>query len=327
MLYVIYLRATCLDDRPSLILFAPQNQPRRYLVEILRTPQTCSAIYYSHLKISKKRSEEMALHPKQPRSIKKRTITRWQHQHLRCSNRCHLSFSTDLRHPVLDDRRHRTRTRGSINTSSMLYTTPYIGHADQDLVQHLTDLNLKFRTYRPPRCSGKYCSIIQGAGVGKSRLLAEVRVTIIDLNLSHRSSATTDCLPLTETENGSSPIISCHSFSTSTMVPTSQKFHLEETHSQPESSAGCQLRLSLLETTSSSVQHSRAAPFTVVKSLTIVKDDYGRGVLYQLQATLRWNEQYSRSLSGNNEMRCIFFQDVKKHFTKRLVLICSSYIA
>ncbi|PBL02854.1 hypothetical protein ARMGADRAFT_274710 [Armillaria gallica] len=138
-------------------------------------------------------------------------------------------FLTDLGHTVLDDRRQLTKDEEiEINALSMLFATPYIGRADHSLVQYLTDLNHKFRTYQHPRYSGKYCSIVQNLGAGKSRLLAELGTEKHEIFLIY---------------------INLHD------VADSQNFH-PETHSLPMSSAGCQLRRSPLETTSSNVRHS-----------------------------------------------------------------------
>ncbi|PBK69929.1 hypothetical protein ARMSODRAFT_956749 [Armillaria solidipes] len=240
---------------------------------------------YFHLQIiNQKRLDEMAVTPSNNLDLLKEGLSPDGSINTFCD--ALTGFLTDLGHTVLDDRRQLTKDEETeINALSMLFTTPYIGRADHGLVQYLTDLNLKFRTYQHPRYSGKYCSIVQGSGVGKSRLLAELgtdkhEIFLIYINL--RDVADFAKFPPRD------------SFPANVLcgVPT-------EAVTPRDYFKQCAAFF--------------AALFTVVKR-TIVKDNHGRGGLRQ--ATLRWNEKYSRSLSSNNKERCIFFQDVEALYQK-----------
>lgn len=166
---------------------------------------------YSHLRINKKESDEMAVTLSNNLDIKRRAIPQWQVCNaLAGVFRClHHGFHaavggktamTQHARRLFDrpwaycTRRPTIDQKGGIgiNALSMLFT-PYIGHADQALIQHLPVLDLKLSTYRHTRYSGLllYRAERWNGGI-KAPLLAEVRVTIIDSNQSHHSSTTLD---------------------------------------------------------------------------------------------------------------------------------------
>ncbi|SJL02301.1 uncharacterized protein ARMOST_05627 [Armillaria ostoyae] len=268
---------------------------------------------YFHLKINQKRLDEMAVTPSNNLDLLKEGLSPDGSINTFCD--ALTGFLTDLGHTVLDDRRQLTKDEETeINALSMLFTTPYIGRADHGLVQYLTDLNLKFRTYQHPRYSGKYCSIVQGSGVGKSRLLAEVRVPIIDSNQSHRSLMTIDQLAFSSSisQLGTDKHEIFLIYINLRDVADFAKFPPRDSF---PANVLCGVPTEAVTPRDYFKQCAAffAALFTVVKR-TIVKDNHGRGGLRQ--ATLRWNEKYSRSLSSNNKERCIFFQDVEALYQK-----------
>ncbi|KAK0453938.1 hypothetical protein EV421DRAFT_1897925 [Armillaria borealis] len=229
---------------------------------------------YLHLEVNLKRLDEMVITPSNNLDLLKEGLTPDGSVNAFCD--ALTGFLTDLGYTVLEDRRHE-------EMESMSFTTPYIGRADYSLVQYLTDLNLKFRNYLQPRYSGKYCSVVQNSGTGKSRLLAELgtdkhEIFLIYINLRDvadfakfppRDSFPANVLCGVEAVTPRDYFKQCAAFF--------------------------------------------AALFTVVKR-TIVKGNHGCGGLQQ--ATLRWNEKYSRSFSSNNMERCIFFQDVEALYKK-----------
>jgi hypothetical protein len=56
------------------------------------------------------------------------------------------------------------------------FVRPYIGEAMDSFFDYLTSNNKKFSQKLSSPYYGKFCSIVQSSGSGKSRLLTEVRL-------------------------------------------------------------------------------------------------------------------------------------------------------
>lgn len=74
--------------------------------------------------------------------------------------------------------------KSKVNKFHESFRRPYVGEAVEGFFEYLASNNKKFSEKSSRPYYGKFCSIVQSSGTGKSRLLTEVRLVYM---LSHNA--------------------------------------------------------------------------------------------------------------------------------------------